>query len=783
MVDLNELVAQLTAAVTSQQQQQQQLTAVIANQQQQMNLLMDRFAGGNHAQGNGVAEPPRTNTAELLATLSQRIKQKFDVDVDGAYSFSVWYGRYRDLFLVDGADLDDQAKVRLLLEQLSDSVHESYKRQVLPVEPYTMSFDETLVKLKELYDTEMSSFTLRYQCLKLEKLCDESLLDYTGRVNEACENAKVHEMKSDDIKCLLWIFGLKGSNDVDMRQRLLLYLDKQRANDKVVTLQALQKEAQRYLTMKRESAMIQNDSTQVSMVHRKPQKNAKNRDFDASKREGRQENETSNYREYTCTICGKKGHTESHCWQNESGDSRKSRRSRTRRKRPNRQQANLNVVSVGVSTIREYVDVRMKDIDVPFQLDTGADITLISEASWKELGSPKLESSNVNVQNYDGSSIAVLGKIRSAFELQGSHGAGHAYVTKRPKNILGLDWIKQSDKMAHHLKAMVSSEDRAIAAVELSCKAVFDENMRVLPVTAEEIRRETEKDGLLRDVKKFVVSGSPRYLAMSPFVKRRQELTIVNDCLMFNGRVVIPTSLRRRVLQELHVANSGASRTESLARKHAYWPNIDADCKAFAKSCAPCQLEAKLPARVPLQSWPRPIEPWQRIHIDFAGPVEGVFYLVVVDAMNKFPEVVEMRTISSTRTIEELRRIFARCGAPSVIVSDNGTQFTSELFKKFCESLGIQHIRSAPGHPQSKGQAERFVDTLKRGLRKLKRGEGLSGSLLEPDVAVVDGVAVVPVEVPVLPEPVAVPMLPPPILVQSERPVHNRKPVVRFQAS
>jgi transposase InsO family protein len=108
--------------------------------------------------------------------------------------------------------------------------------------------------------------------------------------------------------------------------------------------------------------------------------------------------------------------------------------------------------------------------------------------------------------------------------------------------------------------------------------------------------------------------------------------------------------------------------------------------------------------------------------MDFAGPFLGHRFLIVVDAHSKWIEAFTMPTITSSATIEKLRVLFAQFGLPDVIVTDNGSNFTSSEFDTFCQRNGIKHITSAPFHPSTNGLAERAVQTVKRGILKLKEG-------------------------------------------------------------
>ena len=55
---------------------------------------------------------------------------------------------------------------------------------------------------------------------------------------------------------------------------------------------------------------------------------------------------------------------------------------------------------------------------------------------------------------------------------------------------------------------------------------------------------------------------------------------------------------------------------------------------------------------------------------------------------------------------------------PEKVISVNGPQFSSRKFSQFANKYCFEHVTSSPYFPQSNGEAERVVQTIKRLLQK-----------------------------------------------------------------
>ena len=77
-------------------------------------------------------------------------------------------------------------------------------------------------------------------------------------------------------------------------------------------------------------------------------------------------------------------------------------------------------------------------------------------------------------------------------------------------------------------------------------------------------------------------------------------------------------------------------------------------------------------------------------------------------------------------TIEHLRTLFAAHGIPEVVVTDNGTPFTSIEFLDFTRKDGIHHVHY---HLSSNGLAERAVKTFREGMKKASNTRSIESEI------------------------------------------------------
>ena len=227
----------------------------------------------------------------------------------------------------------------------------------------------------------------------------------------------------------------------------------------------------------------------------------------------------------------------------------------------------------------------------------------------------------------------------------------------------------------------------------------------------------TDKDPLLSRIRTLIQQGWSTGTD-DPQLNRKDELSVLDNCVLCGSRVVIPVVGRETLLQQLHEAHPGVSKMKSLARCYIWWPKIDSDIENLVRSCEKCQSSRGTPTKAPVHPWEWPHRPWSRLHIDHAGPYLGHLYFIVVDAHSK---CIDAHIVSSETTIKKLTEIFSIHGIPDQIVSDNAPGFTSETFQQFMSQNGIKHTFVSPYHPSSNGLAERSVQIIKQGISKQGR--------------------------------------------------------------
>lgn len=248
-----------------------------------------------------------------------------------------------------------------------------------------------------------------------------------------------------------------------------------------------------------------------------------------------------------------------------------------------------------------------------------------------------------------------------------------------------------------------------------------------IPISSQEVAKASVNDAILAKVLMCLKYGWPnkdKNTELRPYFLLRAELHSECGLLMRGHRVVVPTALRKDVLELLHEGHPGIVRSKLLARSYVWWPTIDDELVSKISECEVCQVTRRSQNLKTGAVWPKPDRFWDRIHIDFFEKNQTK-YLILVDAFSGWMEVWIMNSTTSAAVISKLRTCFAQFGLPRLCVSDNGPPFMSQELISFFSGNGVMIKHSPPYHPKSNGYAERGVGVCKSMLIR----EGLDNRL------------------------------------------------------
>ncbi|XP_068249797.1 uncharacterized protein [Palaemon carinicauda] len=219
------------------------------------------------------------------------------------------------------------------------------------------------------------------------------------------------------------------------------------------------------------------------------------------------------------------------------------------------------------------------------------------------------------------------------------------------------------------------------------------------------------------------------YLDNNILMRRYRPLKIAgqNSC-HDSYQLVVPSNLRAALLDLAHSAEShlGISKTYKRLLDDYYWHGMKADVKHHIESCHPCQVTGKPNQKIPpapLVPITVPNSPFEKVIVDCVGPLpktkkQNEYILTLLCPTTRFPLAVPIKNISARTIIVNLLKIFTIFGFPKELQCDQGTNFTSDLFKQTLKQLNISHIFASAYHPQTNGALERVHQTIKNLLRK-----------------------------------------------------------------
>ena len=184
----------------------------------------------------------------------------------------------------------------------------------------------------------------------------------------------------------------------------------------------------------------------------------------------------------------------------------------------------------------------------------------------------------------------------------------------------------------------------------------FSEDLAVTTKRYNQIESCTAIDETLQVLKATVLNGWPELKRDCPklihqYWPFRDEITTQDGILYKDQTVIIPTSMRREMLEAIHYSHLGIASCLRRARDMLFWPGMSAQVKDFISKCSTCNEYSHRQCKEFLLNHPIPSRPWSKLAIDLFV-YDSVNYVVLVDYFSDFWEVAMLNNTMSTSIID-----------------------------------------------------------------------------------------------------------------------------------
>ena len=151
---------------------------------------------------------------------------------------------------------------------------------------------------------------------------------------------------------------------------------------------------------------------------------------------------------------------------------------------------------------------------------------------------------------------------------------------------------------ADTLSRAVDPKAELNAETEEDIRVYVDAIVKSMPVTSNkrnQIVEETKKDDQLQELLGIIRDGWPETKQQCPVRVReywniRSELSEADGIIFKGTKIVVPTSMRRFMLNKIHEGHLGIEKCKKRAREIIYWPRINTDITEMVLSCTSCLM-------------------------------------------------------------------------------------------------------------------------------------------------------------------------------------------------